>query len=377
MSLGARIYAELRGDRVIWAIIAVLAMFSILTIYSSTGSLAYKLKGGNTEFFLLKHVVILGFGLILTYLCYLVHYQRYNAVAPYLLAIAVPLLAYTIFMGSDINSARRWIEVPLTGISFQTSDFAELALVIYIAREITKKQDYIKDFNSAFVPIILPILLICGLIAPANLSTAIMLFATCMLMMFMGRVAVKYILLLMLLGIVVFAFLSILGDVFPEVIRVHTWTERTRQFILDPDGDYQVQQAKVAITNGGWIGVGPGNSIQRNFLPSPYSDFIYAIIVEEYGLIGGFIIILLYILLFVRTTRLVTRSPKTFGAMVALGLSLLLVSQALANIAVSVNLIPVTGLTLPMISLGGTSLLFTCISFGIILSVSKYVEKIA
>ncbi len=377
MSVGARIYAELRGDRVIWAIIAILAMFSILTVYSSTGSLAYRLKGGNTEFFLTKHAVILGFGLVLTYLCYLLHYARYKQAAPYLLLLAAPLLIYTIWMGEDINNARRWIEVPFVGISFQTSDFAELALIIYVAREITKKKDYIKDFNSAFVPIIMPILLICGLIAPADLSTAILLFITCLLIMFMGRVDIKYILLLFLLGLVVFAFLYILGDMFPEVIRVQTWTERTRDFITDPDQEYQVQQAKVAIAEGGWFGNGPGNSIQRNFLPSPYSDFVYAIIVEEYGLVGGFFIIGLYILLFVRTTRLVTRSPKTFGAMVALGLSLLLVLQALANIAVSVNLVPVTGLTLPMISMGGTSLLFTCIAFGIILSVSKYVEKLA
>jgi len=377
MSVGARIYAELRGDRVIWAIIAVLAMFSILVVYSSTGSLAYRLKGGNTEFFLMKHAVILGFGLVLTYLCYLLHYARYKQVAPYLLLIAIPLLIYTILMGDDINNARRWIEVPFAGISFQTSDFAELALIIYVAREITKKKEYIKDFNSAFVPIIMPILLICGLIAPADLSTAILLFLTCLFIMFMGRVDIKYIMLLFLLGLVVFAFLYILGDMFPEVIRVQTWTERMRQFVTEPDKEYQVQQAKVAIAEGGWFGNGPGNSIQRNFLPSPYSDFVYAIIIEEYGLVGGFIIIGLYVLLFVRTTRLVTRSPKTFGAMVALGLSLLLVLQALANIAVSVNLVPVTGLTLPMISMGGTSLLFTCIAFGIILSVSKYVEKLA
>lgn len=373
MSLGSRLYAELRGDRVIWAILALLAMISILVVYSSTGSLAYKLKGGNTEFYLLKHLVILGFGLILTYFCFLLNYQKYKIAAPYLLLLAIPLLSYTIAAGTDINFARRWIELPGVGITFQSSDFAKLALVIFVAREITKKQDYIKDFQSAFLPIIVPILIICGLIAPADLSTAGILFITCLVMMFVGRVALQYIGLLLVMGVVVFAMLYMLGDMFPDMVRTDTWASRLEEFRSDIE-PYQIQQSKIAIANGEWFGVGPGNSIQRNFLPQPYSDFIYAIIIEEYGLVGGFLVMLLYIILFVRTAKLVTKSEKTFGAMVALGLSALLVIQALMNMAVIVHLVPVTGLTLPMISLGGTSLLFTCISFGIILSVSKSVE---
>lgn len=377
MSLGTRIYAELRGDRSIWAILAVLSIFSILAVYSSTGTLAYRELGGNTEALLVKHFIIVAGGLFLAYLAHLMHYLKYSRAAPYLLALSVPLLMYTIAFGADINDARRWITVPFVQLTFQTSDFAKLALILFVARAIASKQEYIKDFNSAFIPIILPVLLICGLIAPADLSTAILLFFTCVAMMFVGRVAMQYIILLLLLGVVVFAMLVLLGEFFPEVVRSETWVSRVRDFVDQPDGGYQVQQAKIAMANGEWLGLGPGNSIQRNYLPSPYSDFIYAIIVEEYGIFIGILIILLYVLLFFRAAGLVTKSSKSFGAMLAIGLSISLVLQAFVNIAVSVHLVPVTGVTLPMISMGGTSILFTCISFGMMLSVSKYIESVS
>ncbi|HKK78798.1 MAG TPA: FtsW/RodA/SpoVE family cell cycle protein, partial [Phaeodactylibacter sp.] len=207
MSVGTRIYAELKGDRAIWAVLAVLSLFSLLAVYSSTGTLAYKNMGGNTEAYLVKHFVILVGGLFLTYLAHLMHYTKYSRWAPVLIAISIPLLVYTIAFGADINDARRWIVVPFAGITFQTSDFAKLALIIYVARAISSKQEYIKDFQSAFLPIILPVLVICGLIAPADLSSAILLFVTCIIMMFVGRVAMQYIGLLFLLGIVVFASL--------------------------------------------------------------------------------------------------------------------------------------------------------------------------
>jgi cell division protein FtsW len=370
----ARLNAELRGDRAIWAIVAILAVFSILTVYSSTGTLAYKERGGNTEWFLMKHVMILSAGLLATYLFHWLNFQRLRVWAPYLLAICVPLLFITLAFQPDINDARRWIQVPFIGLTFQPSDFAKLALIIFVAKSISAKQEYIKDFQSAFVPIIAPILLICGLIAPANLSTAIVLMMTCMIMMFVGRVAIQYILLLLMLGVVVFAFLILISEYVPDVIRRDTWKSRVDEFMNDPDGGYQVQQAKIAIANGGWVGVGPGNSMQRNYLPSPYADFIYAIICEEYGIIGGLVVVLLYVMLFFRATRLVTKSSKAFGAMLAMGISVSIVLQAFMNIAVNVHLVPVTGLTLPMISMGGTSLIFTCISLGILLSVSRYME---
>lgn len=374
MSLGNRIAAELRGDRTIWMIVAVLSLFSLLAVYSASGWEAWRMRGGNTTVMFFAHVMRLAFGLFIIYMCHLLHYRQYQRVAPVLILISIPLLAFTLFYGRAINEAPRWIE--LFGFSFQPSEMAKIALIIYIARELTRKQDYISSFKDAFLPIIVPVLIICGLIAPANLSSSLVLFVTCILLMFMGRVNWKYIFLLGILGLVVFAGLVALGQLYPEadVIRVHTWISRVQEFLHSEDGGYQVQQAKIAIARGGVIGEGPGNSIIRNFLPYAHADFIYAIICEEYGLMGGTVVLALYVLLFLRNVKLVTKSPKAFGAFLAIGLSLLLTVQALANIAVNVNLVPATGLTLPLISMGGTSMLFTCVSLGMILSVSKYIE---
>lgn len=377
MSLANRVVAELKGDRVIWMIVALLVMFSVLSVYSSTGTLAFKVKGGNTEFYLIKQVGMLSFGLLMTYLCFLLHYMNYSKFAPFLLLAAIPLLIFTLAFAPEVNDARRWIQIPVIGLSFQTSDFARLALVIYVARAISVKQEYIKDFNSAFLPIIVPIIIICGLIAPADLSTSLILFTTCMLMMFIGRVDMRYILLLLFCGVVAFTLLIAIGQLIPNLVRTQTWISRVQDFLHNSDGGYQTQQAKIAIAKGGLFGVGPGNSTQRNFLPYPYADYIYSIIIEEYGLIGGFMVISLYVLLFFRGVKLVTKSPKTFGAILSMGICLNLVIQALANMAVSVHIVPVTGLNLPLISMGGTSLLFSCIQFGILLSVSKYIEKVS
>lgn len=374
MSLGNRIAAELKGDRTIWMIVAVLSLFSILAVYSATGSLAWQARGGNTTYYLITHIVRLAFGLFLVYMCHLLHYAKYKAAAPYLMLIAVPLLFVTLIFGMNVNEASRWLEVPVIGISFQTSDFAKIALIIYVARELTKRQEYITSLKEAFMPILVPILMVCGLIAPSNLSTSLVLFVTCIMLMFIGRVSIKYIGLLMLLGVLVFVCLLALDKVYPGVVRVDTWISRLSEYLNSPDGGYQVQQAKIAIARGGVFGEGPGNSIARNFLPYSHADFIYAIICEEYGLVGGGLILALYVLLFLRNVTLVTKSPKAFGAFLAIGLSLMLTVQALANIAVNVHLVPATGLNLPLISMGGTSMLFTCIALGMILSVSKYIE---
>lgn len=377
MNLGAKIYAELQGDRVIWMILAVLSMFSILAVYSSTGTLAWKLNGGDTTLYLTKHLFILGFGLFLAYVAYLTPYIRFKMMAPYLWALAFFLLLYTLAFGVEINEARRWIRIPFVNITFQTSDFGKLALILLVAREITRHKNYIKEFNKAFLPIIIPIIIICGLIAPADLSTSLILFTTCLLMMFIGRVDMKYISLTIFLGIVVFACLIVVAILVPDlsIIRMETWVSRISEFMNPTQGgSFQIDQAKIAIANGEVFGLGPGNSIQRNYLPTPYADFIYAIICEEYGMIGAFVILLLYVGLFFRTTRLVTISEKSFGAIVAIGLSLNIVIQALANMAIATNLTPVSGLTLPMVSWGGTSVLFTCLFFGIILSVSSNIE---
>ena len=364
----------MKGDKAIWVIVLFLAFASLLAVYSAAGSLAYRYAAGNTEIYLLKHGFILGASLILTYFCYRLHYMQYSKLAPILLSAAILLLVYTLLFGTEINEARRWIQLPVLDISFQTSDFAKLALIVYVARAIAVKQENIKDLKGAFLPIILPIALICGLIAPADLSTAALLFVTCMLMMFIGRIHLKYIFALIGIGVFVLLVLFAIAQVFPDAVRATTWVSRVTEFFADTDGGYQIQQAKIAIARGEWFGVGPGNSIQRNYLPYPYADFIYAIICEEYGLFGGLTIIALYLWLFFRCTAMVTKSPKAFGAILAMGLCLNLVIQAFSNIAVSVHLVPVTGLTLPFVSMGGTSILFTSVAFGIILSVSRYIE---
>lgn len=357
-------------------IIAVLSLFSILAVYSASGWEAWRSRGGDTTVFLIKHLVLLAFGLVVVYLCHLLHYLQYQRIAPVLILMSIPLLMFTLVFGRNINDASRWLS--FAGFSFQPSEFAKLALVIYIARELTRKQDYITSFKDAFMPILVPVLITCALIAPANLSTAAVLFTTCILLMFIGRVSWKYIFLLGVLGVVVMVGLIAIGKLYPNagLVRVDTWINRLNEFANAEDGGFQVQQAKIAIAKGGLIGKGPGNSVIRNFLPYAHADFIYAIICEEYGLVGGTVVLVLYVMLFLRSVKLVTRSPKAFGAFLAIGLSLMLTVQALANIAVNVNLVPATGLTLPLISMGGTSLLFTCISLGIILSVSKYIESL-
>ena len=367
-------YNRLKGDKLIWLIVTLLSIFSILAVYSAVGSKAYSSRNGNTEYYLFMQIFFLGLGLFSMYMAYSLHYMRYSRMGPILLLMAVPLLAYTLGFGTELNDAKRWITIPWTGKTIQTSDFAKLALIIFMARSISKKQEVIKDLKSAFVPLIIPVMIVCGLILPADFSTAGLLFFTCLLMMVIGRVQMKYIFLLIFIGLVLFSLFILVGSFFEDAGRVGTWISRVETFLTENDGT-QITQSKITIAEGGWFGVMPGNSINANYLPLAYADFIYAVICAEYGLIGGLLILVLYLLLLVRCTKMVTQCPKTFGAILAMGLCLNLVIQAFANIAVSVNLLPVTGLTLPLVSMGGTSLLFTCISLGIILSVSKYVEN--
>ncbi len=370
-----RTIRNIRGDHSIWLIVLFLGLFSILAVYSATGSMAYLSHGKQAEVYLIKQMLFMILGFVMMYVAYKLEYMQYAKIAPVLLIISIPLLIYTISYGTQINDARRWITIPWIDQTFQTSDFARLALILYLARSIAKKQDVIKGFKSAFVPLFLPVIIVVGLIAPSDLSTAGLLFLTSLLLMFIGRVKMKYIILLIALGAVVLSILILIGNFFPEAVRVETWMSRIHEFFYNTDGGHQIQQSKIAIAHGGIFGVGPGNSLQRNYLPYPYADFIYAIIVEEYGLIGGILIIGLYLFLLIRSISIVTKSPKTFGAMLAMGLTLNIVVQAFANIAVSVHLLPVTGLTLPMVSVGGSSILITSVSLGIILSVSRYAEQ--
>lgn len=369
------IFSKTRGDKFIWLTVLFFTLISMLAVYSSTGSLAFKMQDGNTEYYLLKHFMTFGFGLLLMYFAHRVNYKFYSRVAQILLIVSIPLLIYTLFFGVNINDARRWIAIPGTGMSFQTSDLAKLALIMYMARVLSKKQDTIKDFKQGFLPVMLPPVIICSLIAPSNLSTAAILFATCLLLMFIGRVNLKYIGAMVGIGVTALGLIILLALLTPFKARVLTWQSRIENFRSDPKGSYQVQQAKIAIANGGWVGVGPGRSTQSNFLPSPYSDFIYAIIVEEYGLLGAAVVIGLYLFFLLRSIKIFMKSPGAFGAFLAVGLSFALVVQGLINMAVAVNLLPVTGVTLPLISMGGTSIWFTSLAVGIILSVSRYVEQ--
>lgn len=369
---------KIKGDKVIWAVVFMLTIVSFLAVYSSTGTLAYKYHGGNTEYYMLKHAVILFLGLVLMYLAHLVKYTYYSRIFQIILYLAVPLLLLTLLIGETINEATRVLYIPGLNLTFQSSDLAKVTLIIYLARVLSKKQDKIKDFKSAFVPLLIPVLLVCGLILPANFSTAAILFTISIVLMFIGRVKMSYIFGMVGIGIVALAIGILILYMVPveNSGRLGTWKNRISAFATGEGGDnYQVDQSKIAIATGGLLGKMPGNSTQRNFLPHPYSDFIFAIIVEEYGLVGGIFVILLYLFLFYRIVLIVVKSSGTFGSFLVAGVGFALVFQAMINMGVAVNLLPVTGQPLPLVSMGGTSIWFTSLSIGIILSVSKEMNR--
>ncbi len=351
-------------------------LFSLLSVYSASGTLAYKYQGGNTSYYFLRHFFFVFLGLIIIYITHLLPHRYYWGLSPLLLILSIPLLLATLVLGESINHASRWLTLPIIGISFQTSDLAKFALIMYVARFLSQRQKTIKDFKTSFIPIILPIFLITLLILPANFSTASILFGTCLILLFIGRIRVMYIFGAIATILVAFSIFILIAMQFPDTFRVKTWEKRIENYISDDrKNNYQVEQSKIAIATGGILGKFPGNSTQRNFLPHPYSDFIYAIIIEEYGLLGGILILALYLFLFFRAGIIVKESRRTFPAFLAMGLTISLVFQALTNMAVAVNLIPVTGQPLPFISMGGTSLLFTSVAFGIIIGVSRKINK--
>lgn len=369
--------SRVKGDKVIWAVVILLSLLSMLAVYSATRSLAWR-SDKNSSYFLVKQIFVLASGMGITILSHSINYTKYSRFAVILYIISIPLLIYTLAYGTTLNEGSRWIKIPLIGITFQTSDLAKLALFLFLARTLSKKQNEIKDFQKGFLHLLVPVLVTCFLIAIANLSTALLLGTTCSILFYIGRARGKHILLLIGLGIVgvllIFTISKLTG-----IGRGATWEKRIETFMgkgeQDSDDTYQTDQAKIAIANGGLIGTGPGNSYARDFLPHPYSDFIFAIIIEEYGLIGASIVVFLYLLFLWRCIMIFTRCPYAFGAFLSLGLSFTLVFQALLNMAVNVNLVPVTGLTLPLISMGGSSIWFNSIAIGIILSVSRYVDQ--
>jgi cell division protein FtsW len=392
-NMGGNLVRKTRGDRVIWAIVVILTIASLLLVYSSTGSLAYRMSK-STESYLFKQFAFIMLGLMVIYFAHRINYTIYSRVALILFLISIPLLMYTLLFGVQLNAGSRWIRLPVINMTFQTSDLAKLALFMYMSRQLSRKQNVIKDFKKGFLPIIIPVAVICLLIAPANLSTAILIAGTSFMLMFIGRVSTKHMLLTIGVALVPIVFLvSIAVSTYDKstgeskklpgilaVGRIPTWIGRIQTFVYgtkedESDKSYQIDQAKIAIANGGWLGKGPGNSQQRNFLPHSYSDFIYAIIIEEYGIFGATVICLIYLLFLYRCIRIYRKCPYAFGAFLALALSFTLVIQAIANMGVNVNLFPNTGVTLPLVSMGGSSFLFTCLSIGIILSVSRNVEQ--
>jgi cell division protein FtsW len=393
-----RLLQKTKGDKVIWALVVLLTLVSLLAVYSATGSLAYKFYKGNTEVYLFKQVAFILGGLLVIYVAHLVNYTFYSKAARIVYLISIPLLIYTLFFGVTMNEGSRWIRLPLINMTVQTSDLAKLALFMYLARLLSKRQDMIKDFSKGYLMVIWPVAVTCLLIAPANLSTALLLGASCLLLLFIGRASNKHLLITVGLALIPITLLIATAVVKhqqeePEepitlvkkeeaalTRRVDTWISRVESFIygstnIDTD-EYQVNQAKIAVSKGGLLGVGPGNSTTRDFLPQAYNDFIYAIIIEEYGLLGGGFIVFVYLVFLYRCIRIFKRCPFAFGAFLALGLSFTLVIQALANMAVTVNLFPVTGVTLPLVSMGGSSFIFTCLAIGIILSVARNVEQL-
>jgi cell division protein FtsW len=387
------IVSKTKGDKVIWAIVLILTLASLLLVYSSTGSLAYRMSR-TTESYLFKQLGLIVVGLLVIYFAHRINYTFFSKLALYIFLLSIPLLIYTLFFGVELNAGSRWIKLPVINMTFQTSDLAKLALFMYMSRMLSRKQLVIKDFFRGFLPIIIPVILICGLIAPANLSTAILIFGTSMLLMFIGRVSIKHI--LMTVGVAMLPLIFLISIAIsnfdkttnkskklPEFLasgRVPTWISRIQTFLYstkddDSEKTYQINQAKIAIANGGILGLGPGNSVQRNFLPHCYSDFIYALIIEEYGLIGAAFILFIYLIFLFRCIRIYRKCPFAFGAFLALALSFTLVIQAITNMGVNVTLFPNTGVTLPLISMGGSSFFFTCFSIGIILSVARNVEQ--
>lgn len=375
-----RFLDRIKGDKVIWSVVIVLAFISLLAVYSSTRSLAYKMDK-NASYFLIKQLMVLAFGLVIIYGVHRINYTKFAKLSVLFYMVSLPLLAYTLLFGAKINGGSRWIHLPVINLTFQSSDFAKLALFMFLARLLSIKQGSIKDLKKGFFPVLLPVFLTCAFIAPANLSTALMLGATCCILFFIGRVQVKHILMLAGAGLVGVILLFAVSKA-TGWGRAATWEKRIADFRGTSSADdgkkeqiFQVQQAKIAIANGGLWGRGPGHSLQRDYLPEAYSDFIFSSIIEEYGLIGGAVLILLYLTFLWRSIVLFRRCPYAFGAFLAVGLSITLVFQAMLNMAVNVHLVPVTGLTLPMVSMGGSSIWFTSIAIGIVLSVSRYVDE--
>ncbi|MBP7496962.1 MAG: FtsW/RodA/SpoVE family cell cycle protein [Bacteroidales bacterium] len=375
-----KILDKIKGDKTVWLIVVMLSLYSLTAVYSSTGTLIYRFNKSTEYFFFIQFIIILG-GIFIIYITHLLNYSKLRKYGYWLLLfVAIPLLILTPFIGVSHNEAVR--EISIFGrFSFQPADLAKVLLILYLAGELPRRYEYLDDIKRGFLPLVIPIIIVCALIMYSSGSTAIILFSISIALLFIG--GVNYKLLLKFLAIISLGFVLLLGvsSIKPGLLpRVDTWQNRITTYVwsffdkskVNEEDNYQSIQAKIAIVNGGIVGLGPGKSIQRDFLPQAFSDFIYAIIIEEYGLLfGGLPILLLFFILFYRCIKISIKSPGSYGALLALGLGLLIVIQALVHICITVGFLPVSGQPLPLISKGGTSIIFTCVSIGLILSISR------
>jgi cell division protein FtsW len=373
------IFQHIKGDRTIWALVAILALFSFMPVYSASANLV-SIVGGSTLGYLIKHVVLLLMGFAIIYAVHKIPYRYFSGGSVLLLPIVFFLLIYTLAQGTTIGGtyASRWISIPIIGVGFQTSTLAGLVLMVYTARYLAKNKDLKIIFKESMLQLWLPVALILMLILPANFSTTAIIFSMILIVAFVGGYPLKYIGYILGAGVLVLALFILTAKAFPDAMpnRVNTWGNRIENFSKSGGQEtYQVEKAKIAIATGGVLGKGPGKSIQKNFLPQSSSDFIYAIIVEEYGLVGAILIVFVYFLLLFRIFITVKKATTIFGTLLVIGVGLPIIFQAGINMAVATNLFPVTGQTLPLISSGGTSIWMTCFALGMILSVSASKEE--
>ena len=371
----------LRGDKVLWGILALLAIFSFLPIFSSSTNLVYVVGKGTPWGYFFKHFIILAVGFLLMLSIHKIPYDYFKGISILMIPVVILLLIYTLSQGTLISGANasRWIKIPIVGVSFQTSTFASVVLMVYSARYLSRLKIKKPSFNSSFLQFWFPVFIIVLLILPSNLSTAILLFSMVLMLAFLACYPIKYLVSIIIFGLIsLFIFISF-AKTFPEIFpnRIDTWVNRIENFKTgeSSDGNYQLSRAKTAIISGKIFGLGAGKSRMKNFLPQSSSDFIYAIIVEEFGLVGGIALILLYLLLLYRIVVISYKANSSFGKLTVIGLGIPIITQAFVNIGVALEVLPVTGQNLPMISSGGTSAWVTCIAMGIILSVSSNVKS--
>lgn len=375
------LFKNIKGDRLIWAIVALLAILSFLPVYSAASDLAYSRYDGNTFISFVKHFMHLFLGFAIMYGVHKIPYRYFKGLSLVMIPVVLVLLGITMAQGTVMGgaSASRWIKIPVVGLSFQTSTLAFVVLMVYVARYMSKIKDEVVSFKASILPLWLPVFCVLALILPSNFSTAAIMFLMVMILVFLGGYPIRYLAVILGSGLVALVLFIMVAKLTtgPLHVKVTTWENRIKNYSNneDTDADYQIEKAKIAIASGGISGVGPGKSIQKHALPQSSSDFIFAIIIEEYGLIGGFSIMILYMWLLFRIVIVSQKSDTIFGKLLVLGVGLPIVFQALINMAVAVELFPVTGQTLPLVSSGGTSIWMTCLAIGIILSVSAKREE--